>query len=81
MLLLQREITMNARQALSQRQASDIAERMPHLARTLIALFGEWRRRSRSRRALLTLGGRDLHDLCLSRADVEHEAGKPFWRE
>ena len=39
-----------------------------------------WRERSRQRRSLMRLDDRLLHDIGLSRADVEHEASKPFWR-
>ena len=36
--------------------------------------------RYRQRRALLSLDDRLLKDIGLSRADVEQECGKPFWR-
>jgi uncharacterized protein YjiS (DUF1127 family) len=39
----------------------------------------EWRRRSMSRQELMGLGEGGLHDLGLSRCDVECEASKPFW--
>jgi uncharacterized protein YjiS (DUF1127 family) len=39
-----------------------------------------WGARRRQRRALRRLDGRALQDLGLSRADVEREAAKPFWR-
>jgi uncharacterized protein YjiS (DUF1127 family) len=39
-----------------------------------------WRSRSRERQSFAVLGERELHDLGLSRWDVEHEIAKPFWR-
>jgi uncharacterized protein YjiS (DUF1127 family) len=51
------------------------------LRRKLVQTVHEWRRRARSRRDLLQLSDRDLWDLCLTRADAEREASKPFWQE
>lgn len=39
-----------------------------------------WQQRAHDRRALAQLDDHLLHDIGLSRADVEHEASKPFWR-
>ncbi|NJM92094.1 MAG: DUF1127 domain-containing protein [Rhodospirillaceae bacterium] len=39
-----------------------------------------WKERSRQRRELATLGDAILKDLGLSRADVESECRKHFWR-
>jgi uncharacterized protein YjiS (DUF1127 family) len=39
-----------------------------------------WRQRSRDRRILRDLDDQLLRDIGLSRADVEAEARKPFWR-
>jgi uncharacterized protein YjiS (DUF1127 family) len=39
-----------------------------------------WRRRARDRRTLQSLDDQLLRDIGLSRADVEAEARKPFWR-
>lgn len=39
-----------------------------------------WLERDCQRRALLRLDERMLRDIGLSRADVEREAEKPFWR-
>jgi len=80
-LPLQQEITMTAYQTISDKPALDIADRIPYLVRTFVALVGEWRRRSETRRALLAFGERDLRDIRLSRCDAENEASKPFWRE
>lgn len=54
---------------------------LPMLRRKLVQTVHEWRRRARSRRDLLQLSDRDLWDLCLTRADAEREASKPFWQE
>lgn len=37
--------------------------------------------RMRERRALAALDDRILHDLGITRAQADNEAGKPFWRE
>lgn len=39
-----------------------------------------WQERSRQRRQLLELDDRLLKDIGVSRADVEREACKPFWK-
>lgn len=39
-----------------------------------------WLERDCQRRALLKMDDRMLNDIGLSRADVEREAEKPFWR-
>lgn len=39
-----------------------------------------WRRRIRERDAMATLTERDLRDARLTRADVQAEMCKPFWR-
>ena len=46
----------------------------------LIARLAEWRRRSRSRRALAALDARLLKDVGLSEAEARLEAARPFWR-
>jgi uncharacterized protein YjiS (DUF1127 family) len=54
------------------------------LARTLARLADgllAWRDRAHGRRALASLGDSQLRDLGLSRADVEREWSKPFWRD
>jgi uncharacterized protein YjiS (DUF1127 family) len=40
----------------------------------------EWRRRVRCRNELITLCDRDLRDLGWTKAEVEAERRKPFWR-
>jgi uncharacterized protein YjiS (DUF1127 family) len=53
-------------------------------ARELLRNAGEtvltWLERAQQRRHLRTLSDHMLRDIGLSRADVENEAGKPFWR-
>jgi uncharacterized protein YjiS (DUF1127 family) len=44
------------------------------------ALFQLWRRRARERRAAAMLTDRDFYDIGISRAEVEYEVSKPFWR-
>ena len=39
-----------------------------------------WTERSRQRRSLMRLDDHMLHDIGLSRSDVEREGSKPFWR-
>ena len=39
-----------------------------------------WQARERQRHHLRELDDRLLRDMGISRADVEHEASKPFWR-
>jgi uncharacterized protein YjiS (DUF1127 family) len=45
-----------------------------------LALAYEWRDRSRQRRTLMRFDDHLLHDIGLSRSDVEREASKPFWQ-
>jgi uncharacterized protein YjiS (DUF1127 family) len=40
----------------------------------------DWQIRARERRRLLGLSDRALQDFGASRADAEHEGGKPFWQ-
>ena len=39
-----------------------------------------WHERAVQRRALLEMSDEMLKDIALSRADIEGEASKPFWR-
>ena len=50
------------------------------MATVLVALFSLWLDRVRGRRHLYTLDDRMLRDIGLTRADVEFEAHKHFWR-
>jgi uncharacterized protein YjiS (DUF1127 family) len=53
------------------------ANRLGRVWRALVT----WSSRSRQRRALAGLDDAMLKDIGLSRADIEFEAAKPFWRE
>lgn len=44
------------------------------------ALLRLWRARIREREGLAAMTERDLRDARLSRADVQEELAKPFWR-
>lgn len=46
----------------------------------LIELLLTWQERARQRHQLHLMGERELRDIGLSRADVEGECAKPFWR-
>lgn len=46
----------------------------------LVKLFIIWQERSRQRRHMLNLSDEALKDVGLSRADIEGEAQKPFWK-
>jgi uncharacterized protein YjiS (DUF1127 family) len=46
----------------------------------VVDLVLTWHERARQRRQLRSMGNHMLRDIGLSRADVEGEAGKPFWR-
>lgn len=59
------------------REASSLVRGI--LARGL-DLVVTWLQRDRDRRTLQALDDRLLRDMGISRADVEHEVAKPFWR-
>jgi uncharacterized protein YjiS (DUF1127 family) len=44
-----------------------------------IAGIRTWRARSRVRRQLAVMGGRELQDMGTCRAEIADEVGKPFW--
>ena len=56
------------------------ASRVADMAGRVVDLLATWRRRAADREHLLTLDDGLLRDIGLSRANVEFEAGKPFWR-
>jgi uncharacterized protein YjiS (DUF1127 family) len=72
---------MATTRSLSRDNALEIAKATPSLGERFIEIVNEWRRRSRSRRELLTLDERDLCDVRLTRCDALAEANKPFWKE
>jgi len=72
-------MTMNA--TLARRKTSAIADAIPSLRKRLVETAREWRRRARSRRALMELDDRELWDIRITRVDGEREARKPFWRK
>ena len=47
----------------------------------VIIMLLEWRRRAAERRLLRSLSDRMLKDIGVSRADIEREWCKSFWRE
>jgi uncharacterized protein YjiS (DUF1127 family) len=57
------------------------AARTVSLPVRLMDLFALWAARAHERRMLAALDERALHDLGLSRAEAEREAGKAFWEE
>jgi uncharacterized protein YjiS (DUF1127 family) len=46
-----------------------------------VARLLRWHELARQRRALLALDDRMLKDVGVTRADAEHEASRPFWRD
>jgi uncharacterized protein YjiS (DUF1127 family) len=62
--------------ALAARSRPSLASR----AGQVIDLVLTWHERARQRRHLRSLDNHMLRDIGLSRADVEGEADKPFWR-
>ena len=55
--------------------------RLSDFLRDVRAALREWRRRKNSRLELARLDERMLRDIGLTRAEVDHEINKPFWRE
>ena len=48
--------------------------------RRISAGFGVWRNNMRQRREMLMLNAVELRELSLIEADINREAGKPFWQ-
>ncbi len=65
--------------ALIERTTTGGAPSRSILGRTL-RLVMVWRRRARDRRVLTQLDDRMLHDIGLTRADIDCEIAKPFWQ-
>jgi uncharacterized protein YjiS (DUF1127 family) len=51
------------------------------IAQLLLGLLSTWLQRARERRALHALDDGALKDIGLTRADIDFEAHKPFWRD
>ncbi|HLZ66345.1 MAG TPA: DUF1127 domain-containing protein [Aliidongia sp.] len=51
------------------------------LVTRLFDAIGTWSERSAQRRALAAVSDHVLHDIGISRLDVEGEIDKPFWRQ
>jgi uncharacterized protein YjiS (DUF1127 family) len=57
-----------------------VARRPVELLGDFIELALVWLQRSRERRELGAFSDHMLKDLGVSRADIDHEVSKPFWR-
>jgi uncharacterized protein YjiS (DUF1127 family) len=55
--------------------------RLSGFLRGVRATLREWRRRKNGRLELARLDERMLRDIGLTRAEVDYESNKPFWRE
>ena len=64
----------------SGRPASSLGAMLGDILLRVADGLGRYHRRSQERRALYRLDDYLLHDIGISRADVEREATKPFWR-
>jgi uncharacterized protein YjiS (DUF1127 family) len=53
---------------------------LPRIAATVGKTLKVWRRRMRERAELARWDERDMHDAGVSRATVQVEMAKPFWR-
>ena len=62
------------------RAAGVISTPLSMWSRRALGWLSVWRARARERRQLRELSDALLHDLGLSRSDVDAEAMKPFWR-
>ncbi|HZF36694.1 MAG TPA: DUF1127 domain-containing protein [Candidatus Angelobacter sp.] len=51
------------------------------ITQLLLDLLSTWLQRARERRALHALDDGMLKDIGLTRADIDFEAHKPFWRD
>lgn len=66
--------------SLATRQAAPAVRLRRNPLSALVQRLLDWQERSFQRQDLWRLGDHELKDIGLSRADVEAEAGKPFWR-
>jgi uncharacterized protein YjiS (DUF1127 family) len=76
------ENTMNANLTASYSSPSSFTSvsRLTGVAGRVVDLLATWHQRAADRQYLLTLDDGMLRDIGLSRADVEFESSKPFWR-
>lgn len=74
-----RNCTVPARHAAAGTERERLARR-PALVTTLLVRLAAWTERAQARSELRRLSDRSLADIGLSRAQVEREAAKPFWR-
>jgi uncharacterized protein YjiS (DUF1127 family) len=51
------------------------------MVQPIVMLVRLWRERSRVRRQLARLSGRELQDMGTCWSEISGEAGKPFWRK
>jgi uncharacterized protein YjiS (DUF1127 family) len=59
---------------------ADRGKRLREIVRAALCVIGGWRERARERRQLAGLSEFQLRDIGLSRAEVEIELMKRFWR-
>jgi len=60
--------------------AVDLTARVRRAADRAVAVYRRSRQRARLRRELQSMEERQFHDIGLTRAALEAEAAKPFWR-
>ena len=58
-----------------------LPQRLANAADAVANQISVWRRRSRARAELVRWEDRDLRDAGISRAALEAELAKPFWRD
>lgn len=68
-------------QTLAKGRAVILSRRRPGLATRIFEALLTWQQRQAERRHLAMLDDYLLRDVGLSRADVEQESSKPFWRD
>ena len=73
--------TLTSKCSLAGAAAPRREQRAGPIATLLLDLLSNWLRRARERRALQGLDDGMLKDIGLTRADIEFEVHKPFWRD
>jgi uncharacterized protein YjiS (DUF1127 family) len=66
--------TLTDCQVYSRPQTSD------SIAAWVTRMIGRWRTRAQEGRVFAKMNHRDLHDIGVSRWEIERELAKPFWR-